>query len=367
VSRDPRLEAGACWAPALGAVREVRITLVLGESDTGKTTLVVFLANALLAEGASVAIVDADLGQSEIGPPTTVGLGRPRAPLERLADAEVAGLCFVGATSPRDHVAETVLATRRLTDRALGLGADRVLVDTSGLVHGEVGRALKQAKIDLVGPDLVLCLQRDGECEPILRPYAGDRTPAVVRLDPAPTARRRSAEERRRHRERSMAAYFVSASPVTLDLGRVVLRAPPLYAGTPLTLHETEVLASQLDDAVVWAERRGRELAVVTPGRMQESQLQRLALAYPDVTLVHHALADFQDAVVGLDDERRETLGLGVVRGVDFIKRTLVVETPVEERAVAAVRLGRLRLGSLSIVESAGRDWPGATSPDGAV
>ena len=367
MSRDPRIQAFACWAPALAAVRGARITLVLGESDTGKTTLVVSLANALLAEGVSVAIVDADLGQSEIGPPTTVGLGRPRAPLERLADAEVAGLCFVGATSPRDHVAETVVATRRLTDRAIGLGVDRVLVDTSGLVHGEVGRALKQAKIDLVGPDLILCLQRDGECEAILLPYAHHGPPAVVRLSPAPTVRRRSAEERRQHRERSMAAYFAGARPVTLDLARVVLRAPALYAGTPLTLHETEVLASQLDDAVVWAERRGRELAVVTPGRMQESQLQRLALAYPDVTLVHHALDDFQDAVVGLDDERRETLGLGVVRGVDFIKRTLVVETPVEERAVAAVRLGRLKLGTPNIVERAGRDWPAATLPGGTV
>ena len=359
MTRDPRLEAGAWWAPALAAVRGARITLVLGESDTGKTTLVVSLANALLADGATVAIVDADLGQSEIGPPTTVGLGLVRVPLARLADAEVAGLCFVGATSPRDHVAETVLATRRLTDRALGLGADRVLVDTCGLVHGEVGRALKQAKIDLVGPDLVLCLQRDGECEPILRPYAGDRSPAVVRLDAALAAQRRSAEERRRHRERSLAAHFAGARPVTLDLGRVMLRAPALYAGPPLSLLDTEALASQLDDAVLWAERRGRELAVVTPGRLEDAQLRRFAVARPDIVLVHHALDDFQDVIVGLDDERHETLGLGVARRIDFIKRALIVETAVAECAVAAVRLGRLKLGRADVRE---RTAPGASA-----
>jgi polynucleotide 5'-hydroxyl-kinase GRC3/NOL9 len=272
-----------------------------------------------------------------------VGLGRPRAPLDRLGDAEIAGLYFVGATSPRDHVAETVLGTRRMTDRALGLGIDRVIVDTSGLVHGELGRALKQAKIDLVAPDVILCLQRDGECEPILRPYSGEGRPAIVRLAAAPAARRRSAEERRGHRERAMAAYFVGARPVTLDLGRVVLREPALYAGPPLSLHQTEALAALLDDAVVWAERRGRELAVVTPGRLQDSQLCGFAAAHPDVTLVHHSLDDFQDAVVGLDDGRRETLGLGVVRRVDFIKRAMVVETPVDEHAVASVRLGEVR------------------------
>src|SRR5262249_61242800 len=111
-----------------------------------------------------------------------------------------------------------------------------------------------------------------GECEPILRPYSGDGQPAIVRLAAVPEARRRSAEERRDHRERAMEAYFAVARPVTLDLGRVALREPSLYAGPPLSLHQTEALAALLDDAVVWAERRGRALAVVTPGRLQGAQ-----------------------------------------------------------------------------------------------
>src|SRR5262249_6958771 len=241
--------------------------------------------NALLAAGGTVAIVDADLGQSEIGPPTAVGLGWPRAPMARPPDAEVMGLHFVGAPSPRDPLHETVVRTGPLRARAFALGVERVIVDTSGLVHGEFGRVLKQAKIDLVAPDLVLCLQRDGECEPILRPYAGERRPTIVRLQPATAARRRPAEERRLRRERAFEAYFAGARPVTLDLGRVVLREPALYGGPSLSLHQTEALAALLDDAVVWAERRGRELAVVTPGRLYESQLRGFAAAYPDVTL----------------------------------------------------------------------------------
>src|SRR5262249_51614729 len=160
----------------------------------------------------------------------------------------------------------------------------------------------------------------DGECEPILRPYAGERRPTIVRLQPATAARRRPAEERRLRRERALEAYFADARPVTLDLGRVVLREPALYGGPSLSLHQTEALAALLDDAVVWAERRGRELAVVTPGRLYESQLRGFAAAYPDVTLVNHSLDDFQDAVVGPEDGSRETIGLGVVRRVDFIK-----------------------------------------------
>jgi hypothetical protein len=46
--------------------------LFLGAPDTGKTTLIEALA-VRLANDHTVAIVDADIGQSHIGPPTTVG------------------------------------------------------------------------------------------------------------------------------------------------------------------------------------------------------------------------------------------------------------------------------------------------------
>jgi GTPase SAR1 family protein len=46
--------------------------LLLGAADTGKTTLLNALASRL-AKSQPVALVDADIGQSHIGPPTTVG------------------------------------------------------------------------------------------------------------------------------------------------------------------------------------------------------------------------------------------------------------------------------------------------------
>jgi polynucleotide 5'-kinase involved in rRNA processing len=62
------------------------------------------------------------------------------------------------------------------------------------------------------------------------------------------------------------------------------------------------------------------------------------------VALASHSLDDFQDVVAGLEDGGRETLGLGVVRTVDFTKRAMVVETPVPEATIAGVRLGRHRV-----------------------
>jgi polynucleotide 5'-hydroxyl-kinase GRC3/NOL9 len=286
---------GPSWAAALARARDARVVLVLGESDTGKTSFVAHLADALLRGGRSVAVVDADLGQSEIGPPTTVGLGELRGPVARLGDANLRGLAFVGATSPVAHVQPTVRATGRMTERALRLGVDHVLVDTSGLVQGEIGRLLKQHKIERVAPDVVLCLQRDGECEHILSSYPAGR-PVVIRLAAASAARRRSADERRRRRESAFAGYFTAARRLELDLGRVVLC----------------------------------EL-----GRTSD------------------ALDDAQDAVAGLDGADDETLGLGIVRAVDLARRAMVLETPVPEDAIATVRLSGVRLRLLTNADPA--------------
>ena len=54
--------------------REKGIAIILGATDTGKSTLAKFLITHLCKQGLKVALVDADIGQSFLGPPTTIGL-----------------------------------------------------------------------------------------------------------------------------------------------------------------------------------------------------------------------------------------------------------------------------------------------------
>ena len=271
-------------AAALEAAAAARVTFVLGAGDTGKTTLVTGLASALASRGHVVGVVDADLGQSDVGPPTTVGLGRVRRPIASLDEAEVIGLEFLGMTSPARCMRETGDATARLAARALEAGCERVLVDTSGLVEGDFGRALKRIKIDRVRPDLLIALQRAAECEPILRLYESDIT--VLRL-PAASAGRRSPAERRRRRQRALDAHLAGAVPLALDLTRVAARPAPAVRG----------------------------LAVV----------------------------EVLGALVGLDDRDGRTRGLGWVSALDADKARLTVETAVDGEGIAAVAIGRER------------------------
>lgn len=272
-------------ADLLEEVARARLTLILGDSDTGKTSLAACLAGALAAGGVTVGVLDADIGQSEVGPPTTVGLGAVRGPIARLGDADVVTLSFVGATSPALDVRATLAAVRGLAAIARER-FERVLVDTSGLVAGTLGRALKRAKIRQLGPDLVLCLQRDRECEHVLDGFdAGGAR--IIRLAATLGVRRRTQAERRLHRTRALDRYFSDGYELRVPLARL-------------------------------ASRKGARASEVDP-------------------------ADLEGYLVGLEDADGRTLGVGWIGAVAGAEARVTIPLPVPGDQVASVRLGRAK------------------------
>lgn len=253
------------WVPALHAAARARVTVIVGESEAGKTSLTAWLAGELARAGDRVAVVDADLGQSEIGPPTTVGLGRIRGPVTRLADAEFLALEFVGATSAARCLRQTALATARLVDRARALGFERILVDTSGLVAGDFGRALKRLKIDAVRPDLLVLVQRAGECEHIARAYEAAGAPIIVRVAALPSPTRRTPTVRRLHRERALAAALAGAADVAVAGNRLITTSGESVTATP-DLVDTLVAVRAADGAVLglgWVKQVGEAMVTI--------------------------------------------------------------------------------------------------------
>jgi len=78
------------------------ICLILGASDTGKTTLAAALAKCAASRG-PVGIIDADIGQSHIGPPATVGWAVVDNPQINFSEPAVGGISFVGDITPVGH------------------------------------------------------------------------------------------------------------------------------------------------------------------------------------------------------------------------------------------------------------------------
>ncbi|HSR35520.1 MAG TPA: Clp1/GlmU family protein [Anaerolineae bacterium] len=258
--------------------------MVVGASDTGKSTLARFLYEESCRRGLRSAYLDADMGQSTLGVPTTLNLA--------LA-GEAGDACFppqgpraayfVGAVTPRGHMLPTVIGAHRLQQRALSLGADAIVVDTTGLVDQvQGGKALKQWKIELLAPGVVVALQRRRELESILWPLRRDGRVRCVELPVSPYVVARSRETRIARRRERLAHYFENAQPRLVNM---------------------------------------RQTAIY--------DLEHLAIG---------GLVAFQDADGFL-------VGLGVVEEVDRLAGTVIARTPLPDlEGVASVRFGAARL-----------------------
>lgn len=238
--------------------------IVIGQTDTGKSTFVRWLVGRLSRHHDQVGWLDADVGQSTLGVPTTMNLAVvSRAPSSLPAPDDT---FFVGATSPRGHMLPVVVGAHRLQARARAAGASALVVDTTGLVApGMGGGALKHWKIALLEPTTIIAFQRHGELVHILTPLVRDSR-RKVHVMPVPRAvNRRFPEERRRRRHAQFRRYFADAAPLTINYNRLpVYNVERAARGRLLALQDEHGFAVALG---VITHMSTREMTILTPVR----------------------------------------------------------------------------------------------------
>jgi polynucleotide 5'-hydroxyl-kinase GRC3/NOL9 len=235
-----------------------RKVLVIGHVDTGKSTFCAFLSRRILAAQSTVAIVDADIGQKDIGPPATITLGYPSC-TQSLADLQPAALYFVGAVSPAKRLLPMVVGSKQLVDAAR---SDFILINTTGFIHG-AGRILKHYKIEALQPDVIVALEHDAELHPITQAYRNYR---IKRLRPSVHARSKTPQDRLAARQRAFLKYFRPAKEVTIPRDRLILQRS--MVGQRLEEH---LLCGVADSA-----NRGLGLAIITDANTAKEYLSLL-------------------------------------------------------------------------------------------
>ncbi len=143
------------------------VVMVIGESDTGKTSLARLLIADAAREGRTVAYIDADVGDATVGPAACVGLKfvRSVADLGDLATPDA--LRFVGSIEPNGVVLPHVVAVSALAGIAKS-EADLIIIDTDGVATGVVGQTLKYHLAELTEPSLVIAIQHGNELSPTI-------------------------------------------------------------------------------------------------------------------------------------------------------------------------------------------------------
>ena len=335
--------------PRLLALPRGASVLLLGGTDSGKTTWTRDAVVALTGAGRTVAVVDCDLGQSEIGPPATVGAGwaDPGTDYRSLRDLSPLAAYFVGTVSPVHHLLDVCVGAVQMARVAKKRRPDLVLIDTDGLVGGASARAFKRRLAELLLPQVVVALERGQELKPLLTAFSHLDAPEVWHVPAPPEAGRKTPAARTTRRAARFLSALAGAQPLTFSLDSVALQGTWLGTGEPLPHHLTQFLSQSLGRPALHAEQTpGGGLYVVLNGEgWNASGLAAVESHFRTRAVSITAAQKFARLLVGLVSSKGTMLGIGLIERIDFSGRTLSVLTSCRKpAAVAQIWLGGLRL-----------------------
>src|SRR5256886_15802268 len=203
------------WEEAAQVLQRQRgVCVIIGEVDSGKSSLCTFLTNKCLEDTGKVGVVDADVGQADIGPPTTISSSVVQAPIIGLHKAAAEISFFIGDTSP-SFIPDKVVTLATRLKKQMTRSADIVLVNTDGWLAEFNALRHKQLLIEEIQPDLVIGLSRTDE---VIDPLLERVKFASLKLPSSTFARVRSKEERKKVREAGYRRFLQGSHKLGISL-----------------------------------------------------------------------------------------------------------------------------------------------------
>jgi len=318
--------------------------IVIGKIDSGKSTFCKYLTHTWTASKIRVGYVDSDVGQSTIGPPTTVGLKIFNTPPNQHDYSNFFELHFVGNTSPEGFLLQTLHAVKRMADKSHQQGSQITLVDTTGFIDGPVARVFKLHKIEMLRSQWIIALQAEDEMEHLLRGYEkmGWR---VIRLTCSKQIVTRSQAERQRYRNERYKAYFKSAKVINCPIHKVVFPSCILGTGQRINPLELPKETYMPDTKYLYIEKCGSELLIVVDRLVESVSFYKLKEYFSVTSIACIERVEIKDLIVGLNDKDDNTLGLGTIIDLDPLNDNLTLFTPVQDiYKVTAIYLGNIKV-----------------------
>ncbi|MCS7125253.1 MAG: Clp1/GlmU family protein [Candidatus Bathyarchaeota archaeon] len=318
------------------------IALVLGAVDSGKTSFCTYLMNKLVMEGRKVAILDGDLGQSDVGPPCTLSYSVTTKPLTDLFNLEAENAYFVGVTSPGKALDKVIEGMTLLKDEVLKRSPDYVVVNTDGWVEGEDAVNYKVQLVEKIRPHIVFCIQNE-TLNPLLEALKNFTT---LTIDYPQTIKQRNREKRKSLRELGYVKYLKNAKVQSIPISWVRIENTE-FAGLNKTLgmtkREREICNFLGIKPLHIAELKNKIFVVIGKGRWINPE----KIKETEETLGKKVEVLWKGGEEGLltalySDEKK-FLGIGVLREIDYTRKVMKIFTPVSS-GVSTVVIGKVRL-----------------------
>lgn len=199
--------------------KKINKILFIGGSDTGKTTLIKNIANFLFEEE-NIFIFDCDVGQSHVGPPTTIGYAKLKDKIDDFY-LEADKFYFVGSITPSNSIIEFITGVSFI-NQFINKEKGKILIDTTGYVKNRLAISLKIKKIEILQPDYIILLEKETELEEIERFLKFSEIKYTkLKVKDIPL---KSMEERALYRKNIFLKYFGNVKKIVLNLEEISIK-----------------------------------------------------------------------------------------------------------------------------------------------
>ncbi len=317
--------------------------MVLGAVDSGKSSFCTYLINKALSEKRKVAVLDGDLGQSDIGPPSAIAYTVVSKPITDLFNLQARNAYFIGETSAGNVTDEMIRGLSLLKSEITARELEFLVINTDGWTEGECAANYKLKIIEELNPDLVFFVQQKDELAPILNCVSELRK---ITVESPSAIRQRDREKRKSLRELGYKKYLRNPKVQSLSLSWVKVERDESFGlskSRTLTRQARKVTeligmkplhVAELTDRINIIIGRKRWINPDNLKKVQEHSKKRIVLTRK---------GEEEGLLVGLHNGSRRFLGIGVVQEIDYVRKTMKVLTPVSEE-VSIVVLGKVRL-----------------------
>lgn len=148
------------WQSLKVIIRPVHhnIVLTIGASDSGKTTLIKYLALNLPKNKHSVGIIDLDVGQNSIGIPGTINFGDFKSSGTSLVSSR-----YFGFLSPAGNSGNYLSLIKEFFNKIISFEYDWIFIDTSGYIQTKEALEIIRGIINISNPQFTILLGQEAK------------------------------------------------------------------------------------------------------------------------------------------------------------------------------------------------------------
>ncbi|MEM1644348.1 MAG: Clp1/GlmU family protein [Ignisphaera sp.] len=314
--------------------------LVLGAIESGKTSFSTLLSNIAIEMGKKPCIVDADVGQGDLAPPTFIGMKCFDKKVFWLREEKGDYIKFIGALTPSfaTSMAKIISSTLDLVLKAKSLGRDLIIVNTDGWFGDSSSIEYKYVLIKSLLPSVIVVLDLDlcSAFKAMLKNMGID----VYCLPKPKIVKERSREDRRDLRKINYQKWFNNMKKVCVNINNIAIVGACILNGMPIPAKELEDLEKTLGIRILYSARYADfdVIAVpddtVIPRELVERLERRVIVVKP---------SNAKGVISSILDKNLNEVGVAIIDEIDLINGRICVSTSYTDEIYGLI-IGKVKL-----------------------